>query len=134
MCATNETLGRTPIHGGRQMVENEFNRWGRKPRRWLAELSTERGERIRDWFHSRFSRHAFTIGIECRSVIFADGRSGWSALSVTVALLFWESTFYPLIWRTDPGPPPKVVTLADQIRATHRKTVAVVDIKADDDE
>lgn len=88
------------------------------------EISTARGERMRDWFRSkrrdRLNRE-FAFGFSVRAVTFADHRSGWSALLVNVDLGWWCFTFYPVRWKNGPSDADKyrIVTLAEQVAKEH---------------
>lgn len=107
----------------------ELNHRLRKPGVGV-EVATGRGERIKRWFHRNRS-HERSLGINARAVLFADSRSGWSAVQLTVSLIWWSCTLYPIRWRNPPREEFRVVTLAEQVRETHRRELRVVTVEDD---
>ncbi len=96
----------------------EFTNWHRYP--GGKQISTSRGERIRQWFHRRWS-HAFEIGVTFRAVTFADSRSGWSGVKMDVHLGWWGFSRILLAWENGPRKNYVTITLAEQIRRDHKQ-------------
>lgn len=96
------------------MFQSNFHRYpGGK------QISTGRGERIRAWIRKRADR-TFMLGVTFRAVTFADHRSGWSGVNMEVGLGWWGFSRTVLAWKNGPPDNFRVITLAEQIRQTHR--------------
>lgn len=86
---------------------------------WFT-LPTRYGERIR--------RQPYQVGIELKRVLFADHRSGWSGLRLYVYCLWWSWRWTVACWRNGPpDAPQEVITLRQQVEATHGDRWAAYD-------
>lgn len=65
------------------------------------QIRREAGNSLQEWVNDSSFSQARHLGLTFRCVTFADHRSGWNALRVTVGLIFWQFAFYPVRWRTE---------------------------------
>jgi len=78
------------------------------------------------WYGERIRRQPYQVGIELKRVLFADHRSGWSGLRLYVYCLWWSWGWTVACWRNGPPDAPQdVVTLRQQVEATHGDRWAV---------
>jgi hypothetical protein len=97
-----------------------------------AEIPTARGLKIQSYVR-RWRDHKVWFGVSFVAVTFADRRSGWQALQVSVSLGWWGWTFCPVRWRPAPRKDIQIVTLAEQVRETYRKELRLTSIDEDED-
>lgn len=83
-------------------------------------VGSERGEKLRDLFRRRSDvfTSPFVLGIEVRPVTFADHRSGWSAVRLTLNLGWWHWSFSLVRWPT-PRRRVRILSLREQLHHEH---------------
>ena len=86
-------------------------------------ITMEKGERYTQWLRRQPGR-GLHLGLTVRSVCYGDHRSGWSAIVLTLNLIWWSYTWRVFKWPTKYGSPVRVITLAEQLRKTHGPTDA----------